>query len=198
MARKMKNDDGHMRPYLEADYVIDITKNLDLFYNWDQLEMNSPMYRNFITRGATRFIDGLPDFGFDIPVSWIDKIELVRTAPIPGRGFGPAIYIYTKRGIPNEILTLAPGITLVDLIGYSAYRKFYSPAYIGKEDKEKTKSDFRSTLYWNPIVQTDEDGQNWVEFYNSDQIGEVQVVVEGVTKDGKICRGEFKYDVVPK
>ena len=195
MARNRNNDDGHMRPYLEADYMFNITKDKDIYYNWDQMEMNSPIYRSFLDRGATKFIDGIPEMGFDIPFSWVDKIELVRTAPIPGKGFGPAIYIYIKRGAPNEIPTLSAGITPVDLIGYSVFRKFYSPAYNSKEEKEKTKPDFRSTLYWNPIVQTDEEGQTWVEFYNSDQTGEVQVVVEGVTKDGKLCRGECKYNV---
>jgi len=57
------------------------------------------------------------------------------------------------------------------------------------------KNDFRSTLYWNPIVRTDSLGKASISFYNSDQTGEVQVVVEGITSDGKLCRGTGKYTV---
>jgi len=37
-----------------------------------------------------------------------------------------------------------------------------------------------------------------VAFYNSDQAGDVQVVVEGVTANGKLCRGLCKYKVRSK
>jgi hypothetical protein len=66
------------------------------------------------------------------------------------------------------------------------------------KDEQNEKSDFRSTLFWNPAINTDSEGVTWVSFYNSDQLGEVQVVVEGLTKEGKICRGVYKYTVVPK
>jgi len=200
MVRKKKTDDGHVRPYVDADYVIDVTKLDDVYGNiFETLEMSSPMYRHFVQLGVKYFLDGFPDFGRigDLPVSWFDKIEFVRMAPKSG-GFGPGIYFYTKRGAPNEKPTWASGITATKLVGYSVIRNFYSPVYDGSEDKKSNKNDFRNTLYWNPLVETDEDGTGWVSYYNSDLVGEVQVVVEGVTKDGKLCRGVFKYDVVSK
>jgi len=60
---------------------------------------------------------------------------------------------------------------------------------------DEIKDDFRNTLYWNPIVKTDSTGVANVAFYNSDQTGEVQVVVEGITADGKLCRGLCRYTV---
>jgi len=32
-------------------------------------------------------------------------------------------------------------------------------------------------------------------FYQSDETGEMKIVVEGVTKDGKLCRGIGNYNV---
>jgi hypothetical protein len=200
MVRKKKTDDGHVRPYVDADKVIDVAKLDDVYGNiFETLEMSSPIYRSFGQHGAKFFLDGFPDFGRigDMPTSSFDKVEFVKMAPIPG-GFGPGIYFWTKRGARNEKPTWASGITETKLVGYSVIRNFYSPVYDGSEDMKSKKKDFRSTLYWNPLVQTDEDGNGWVSFYNSDLVGEVQVVVEGVTKEGKLCRGVFKYDVVPK
>jgi hypothetical protein len=205
MVRKKKTDDGHFRPYVDADYVIDVAKLDDVNGSiLETLEMNSPMYRSWCNQereGVKFFLDGVPDITGIVassPASWYDKIEFVRMAPIPGAGFGRGIYFYTKRGAPNEKPTWASGITATKLVGYSVIRNFYSPVYDGSEDKKNNKNDFRSTLYWNPLVETDEDGTGWVSYYNSDLDGEVQVVVEGVTKDGKLCRGEFKYNVVSK
>jgi len=156
------------------------------------------MYRSYIARGAMFFLDGVPDrFGTvgERPASWFDKVEFVRMAPIPGAGFGPGIYFYTKRGAPQEFLhTDALGMISTRIIGYSLIRKFYSPQY-DDQSLRSEKKDFRSTLYWNPIVRTDSTGVTNVSFYNSDQTGEVQVVVEGITSDGKLCRGLCRYNV---
>lgn len=197
--KKKKNNDGHVRPYVDADYVIDVTKMDDVYGNiLETLEMNSPMFRNYRDHDAKFFFDGFPDGSgwlAGMPVSWFDKIEFVRMAPIPGKGFGRAIYFYTKRGAPNEKPEIASGVTATKLIGYSVMRNFYSPDYDSSEDQNVDKKNYRSTLYWNPVVETDEDGTSWVSFYNSDQTGEVQVVVEGVTREGKLCRGVRSYQV---
>ena len=200
MSRKKKPDDGHVRPYLDADYVIDVTKFDNVFGNiMESLEVNSPQYRSFSRREAQLFLDGMPirypEFVTSLPASWFDKVEFVRMAPIPGKGIGPGIYFYTKRGAPNEKPEWASGITATKLVGYSVIRSFYNPVYDGSEGKKNNKKDLRNTLYWNPIVRTDSKGVAEVRFYNSDQTGEVRVVVEGVTSDGKLCRGVGKYKV---
>jgi len=199
ISRKTKKYDGHTRPYAEADYVIDVKKLDDVYSNiLETLEMNSPMYRNFSEKGAQIFLDGVPDvFGTvgERPASWFDKVEFLYTASIPEGGFGPGIFFYTKRGSPQEYThTDALGMISARVIGYSLIRKFYSPQY-DNQSLHSEKKDFRSTLYWNPIVRTDSTGVANVSFYNSDQTGEVQVVVEGVTADGKLCRGLCKYNV---
>lgn len=200
--KKKKEYDGLTRPYLEADYIIDATLYENSYSEiTETLEMNSALFRMFMNREPRAFLDGSPDVTGAIgsmPASWIDKVELVRMAPIPGAGFGPAVFFWTKRGAPNKIPKFASGISTTKLVGYSVIRNFYSPVYDGSEDVENLKGDLRSTLYWNPVIETDEDGVSWVSFYNSDQTGEVKVVVEGVTKTGKLCLGVYKYVVTPE
>jgi hypothetical protein len=50
-------------------------------------------------------------------------------------------------------------------------------------------------LYWNPVVRTDSTGVAQVSFFNSDEAGNMQVIVEGISADGKMCRGICTYDV---
>ena len=73
-------------------------------------------------------------------------------------------------------------------------RKFYTPVYDSPEGLEK-KEDIRNTIWWNPLVMTDSTGVAIETFYQSDETGEMKIVVEGLTKDGKLCRGVSNYRV---
>lgn len=197
-SQKEKRVIGVARPYKTPDAVFNVPAQDDIYGNIsDMLEANSPVARSYLERGARFFLNGMPvdsEIVLSEPVSMFDKIEFVKMAPLPGAGFGPGIYFYSRRGEQNKINVVAPGVTVVRLAGYSVVRRFYSPEY-SDENQPKNKDDFRSTLYWNPVVRTDSTGMAKLTFYNSDQTGEVQVVVEGVTQEGKLCRGVAKYMV---
>lgn len=45
--------------------------------------------------------------------------------------------------------------------------------------------DYRRTLYWNPVVQTDENGVATVEFWNNSRCEHIYLSVEGVADDGR-------------
>ncbi|MBJ2176121.1 TonB-dependent receptor plug domain-containing protein [Aureibaculum sp. A20] len=66
---------------------------------------------------------------------------------------------------------------------------FYMPKYDSKELSEE-RSDFRQTIYWNPVVQTDENGEAEFEFYNSDAITSFKITAEGIGANGLIGRQE--------
>lgn len=80
------------------------------------------------------------------------------------------------------------------VVGYSVSRKFYTPVYDSPEQPEK-KEDIRSTIWWNPLVRADSTGVAIETFYQSDETGEMKIVVEGLTTDGKLCRGIGNYSV---
>jgi alpha-2-macroglobulin-like protein len=76
---------------------------------------------------------------------------------------------------------------------YSVARKFYVPAYT--TTKTETRTDFRETIYWNPTVQTDKDGNASVSFYNSDASTTFRAIAEGIGYNGKLGRAEATYAV---
>lgn len=207
-ATKAGKDDGHARIYADPDFVIDVTKQDNVLGNiFEMMDGRIPGVRlegkDFFIRGnsesALLLLDGVPvhsDFITSLSINSFDKIEVVKYAPLLGsQGNNGAIFFFLKRGHQQENINPdALGMKSTSVIGYSVIRKFYSPAYESKLPSEM-KDDFRNTLYWNPIVRTDSLGMAKVSFFNSYQTGEVHVIVEGITSEGKLCRGVSKYIV---
>ncbi|MDU1889458.1 MAG: hypothetical protein E6767_02105 [Dysgonomonas sp.] len=71
-------------------------------------------------------------------------------------------------------------------LGYQITKHFYSPSYETKGQLDRVNADLRTTIYWNPDVQVSKKGKAKVEFYTADAPTEYSVVIEGVTKDGKL------------
>jgi hypothetical protein len=197
MANKPVEQTIQLRPYLDADYVFDVTKQDDIYVDiFEMLENTSAYIRNFKLHNPEYFLDGVRvDVGFisGLPANWFEKVEAVRLAPTK-RGFGPGLFFYTIRGKTHPRIDDGQGMKSSEIIGYSVFRRFYSPEYETRQPSEK-KNDFRSTVYWNPIIRTDSTGVAQVSFYNSDETGNMQVIVEGITADGKLCRGICNYNV---
>lgn len=75
-------------------------------------------------------------------------------------------------------------------------REFSAPVYTDHEAEAPfagKRSDFRSTIYWNPVIEVDRTGKAVIEFYCSDEISSFRTVVEGIAHDGGVGRQEFVY-----
>lgn len=70
---------------------------------------------------------------------------------------------------------------------------FYAPKYASTITEEKT--DFRSCIYWNSIVQTNNKGEANFEFYNSDDNTSFKILAEGTSYKGDIGKSEATYAV---
>lgn len=79
--------------------------------------------------------------------------------------------------------------------GYEAVRTFYMPRYNVPRDQQPTTPDLRTTIYWNPNVRTDKNGNATLEFYNADGSGIYKVTIEGFDKDGDLGRKVYHYTV---
>ncbi len=75
---------------------------------------------------------------------------------------------------------------------YYRAREFAAPVY-SKQETVETRTDFRSTIYWNPAVEVDRTGKKVVEFYASDDITSFRTTVEGIGKDGTAGRAEKNF-----
>ncbi len=80
---------------------------------------------------------------------------------------------------------------VVKLKGYSPGRTFQHVDYSDSLARKSSNRDIRSTLYWNPNVETSRNfGQATLSFYSADLPGRYRIVVEGITKDGNPVRAE--------
>ena len=128
----------------------------------------------------------------NLVASDVESVEIFKgpEAAIFG-GSGGAIAIYTKRADPNykgQDLPAAPGIATVKLPGYYAAREFYQPRYNAL--LTNPPADPRtSTLYWNPNVRTNANGQVELHFFTADGSGTFQAVAEGVSLSGQPAQG---------
>lgn len=195
VAFKRKKGDGYNRAYVEPDHVYETSKHDHIYSNIIENLENDAYMNKYLS--AQFYLDGVPvdpDFIASLPVSSIDKIEVVKIGAFMKDG-GPGVFFYLKRGVHEQPTIIdASGMLSGQLVGYSISRKFYSPDYETKATDEN-KKDLRSTIYWNPILRTDSAGMANVSFFNGDESGEMQVVVEGITSNGKLCRGLCRYEV---
>lgn len=101
-----------------------------------------------------------------------------------GGGAGGAIAVYTRRG--DDTKTMSVGMNYTLLPGYTPIREFYAPNYAEKQINF-TQTDLRRTLHWIPNLLYDGKGKQLVfSFYNNDISKTLQVVVQGITQDGKL------------
>jgi len=106
-----------------------------------------------------------------------------------GGGANGAIAVYTKRGgITSPDTKQNKALPYKMITGYAPQKEFYSPNY-GTFDQRNEEEDLRSTLYWNPMILTTKENHIIkINFYNNDITSSFRVIVEGVSKDGKLTR----------
>ena len=124
----------------------------------------------------------------------IERVEVSKfgnNAAYGARGGNGVIGIHTRRRPPEAAALGAYDKSLLRPLpvkGFSPIRKFISPDYSTPE-KNIAVLDNRSTIYWNPSLQT-KDSAAVVSFFAADNTTQYRIVVEGVTENGKALRGE--------
>ena len=71
------------------------------------------------------------------------------------------------------------------LPGFAYPAEFYSPDY-SKQVPSEDKKDYRRTLYWNPNLKLNEEGEAAVTFYNNCRTSVLSVDAEGQAGDGTL------------
>lgn len=137
-------------------------------------------------------LDNVPEESFDYNRLDVNDIKDIFVSPPTSVGpiYGTAaangaVVITTKNGFvqKNKINT---NIQIVTPIGYQQTVEFYSPVYDIKRKKESATPDLRSTIYWNPNVQTNSSGIAHISFYTADSTTDYGVVIEGTCTSGCI------------
>jgi len=154
-------------------------------------------------QGARIFVDGMPVdplWAMNIPVPEIERVDILRSlnrsAVFGAEGAGGVVNILTKGGNPNrdwsdvDILGNASFVSQ----GYAPIREFYTPTEI-PDINAPFAIDYRSTIYWQPMVQTDPRGKAFIEFRLTEGSPEVRVSLEGISNKGEAIKANYTFEV---
>jgi hypothetical protein len=153
-----------------------------------EITLSDPVENRVYERPPLLFVDGVvvndASVIANLDPELVDRIDAVREKYFVGDYmFYGLVNVITKAGNFSNV-------ALPDYVVRTLYRVtdpvklFKSPAYPDTESKQSRIPDFRNTLYWNPSVKADMNGNAKVEFWSSDFASDFEIVVEGMTADG--------------
>jgi TonB-dependent SusC/RagA subfamily outer membrane receptor len=133
----------------------------------------------------------------DIPTTQVETVEVLKYASTGVYGMNGAngvLIITTREGNEVKKGITALGVLPVTPMGFYKARTFYSPKY-NYANGNNIELEMRPTIYWNPEIKTDKDGNASLEYYNAESRGIYKVIVEGIDKNGNIGRLVYRYKV---
>jgi hypothetical protein len=153
------------------------------------IKIINPLTGNYYDHPPLVIIDGviINDLAVlaDLNPEIVEKIEAVKTPYLIGD-----LILY---GIVNIITRSGDfsNVTMPDYTVVLPYRvinqpyTFIAPDYADKQDSLRRTPDLRNTLYWNPSVKTDRNGEAEIEFWTSDIPGNYIINIEGISGTGE-------------
>ncbi|MFR9651966.1 MAG: hypothetical protein SNG35_08100 [Rikenellaceae bacterium] len=83
-----------------------------------------------------------------------------------------------------------PNIATVAQLGYQRSATFYQPSYDNPSTVRNAPPDYRTTVYWNGELKSDENGRILFDFFTADSSTDYTIIIEGVTDSGEMCHAE--------
>ena len=135
----------------------------------------------------------------------IDAYEtkyIERLAFVDGRGAymlglsapaGAIMMEVSKEGLSTAVTTDAMARVVVKAV--QKPEEFYKPKYETPAQRADGKTDMRSTIAWEPLIRPDSAGHAEIWFYTADRTGRYDILLEGITDDGEICRTVAEIEV---
>ncbi|MGX5856099.1 TonB-dependent receptor plug domain-containing protein [Dyadobacter jiangsuensis] len=129
-------------------------------------------------------------------VESIDVLKGASAAIYGSRGGNGVISVLTKRGNENYDYSqdIVPGVLVTKIAGFHTPREFYTPQY-GPTSPPAPNPDYRSTVFWAPMLKTGSDGKARVSYYHSDALGTADIHVEVLSPTGLPGFGKSAYPV---
>ncbi|KAA0990660.1 TonB-dependent receptor plug domain-containing protein [Dyadobacter aurulentus] len=164
--------------------------------------MNASVYIRGNRNEPQFVLDGMPvdkDFISSMNVNDVESIDVLKgaSAAIFGMGGGNGVIsILTKRGNDNYDYSqeIVPGVLASKIAGFHIPKAFYSPAYPANA-AQNVAPDYRSTIFWAPMLKTDKNGKVRLQYYNSDAATTVDIRVEALSATGLPGFGKSTYSV---
>lgn len=120
---------------------------------------------------------GTPNFQNYANIKKIEVLKsIISTAVYGPRGVHGIILITTKDGRTDRPKQFTPSL---NIDGFQSNKEFYIPKF-----SSATTQDYRTTLYWNPMIRTNKDGEATLIINGSKDLSPMQIVIEGLSKYG--------------
>ncbi len=149
--------------------------NINDYLNAHSAEDIKGIEVNSSSKYASRYIP--IEWGMLVRQSDIAFVEITtRSGGGPGVGNMPGTYLYKP-------------------LAFQVSKQFYNPKYTVK-NKDNPIKDYRSTIYWEPNVNTNEDGRATVTFYSNDNAGSYNVTIQGTDWNGNFGVKQAKISIV--
>jgi len=156
--------------------------------------------------GPLCVVDGVPvgnSLNDNFPTgSLLDPNDITRIEILTGpeaaalfgsQGSGGVVLINTRSSASENRFPMGRRLSRyswvrIDPRRFSSAREFYVPPPSVATDSER--KDFRTTVYWNPSVITNEKGEATVSFTHNDGVSAFRITAEGFSGDGLLGRAE--------
>ncbi len=167
----------------------------------ERISIVSELGNNNIGVPPLMLVDGVPVFDQDaflkINNKLIESVEII-TDPIwlNPSFFNGMIQLSSFEGDARSFDLPATALRQ-SFLTYLPEKQFDAPSY-EQDAKTSTLPDFRNTLYWNPQITTDKNGQATIQFYTSDALGSYEAKVFGVSPNGQLGEASIVIEVEKK
>jgi hypothetical protein len=140
------------------------------------------------TRGSMTFMPGIQYSNEDMPMD-LDEVKSVYISTnenawkpyVQSSDLGDShpitVFVYPLRSMWKNV----KGLRRTTFQGYNTVETFEMNDY----DLLPPESDYRRTLFWEPDVQTDDNGNAHIEFWNNSSCTQILISAEGITSDGR-------------
>lgn len=133
----------------------------------------------------------------DIPPNTVEGIEVLvsnfNTAIYGQDGYWGVVLITTKRSDDFEPSVATNKVKLSNR-GFTPVKEFYMPNY-DDPSLSKQLEDLRTTIYWQPNLNSDIKGKTKLSFFNAGTPGTYRVTIEGMDSFGNLGRKVYTYEV---
>lgn len=188
--------------FTRMDEVVIEFVTLLSFRNINQKRQLHLFIEKNVGRGAAStlaLLDGIPITDHTILYNYdpllVQQIDLYRERFDFNNQSFDGLVSFTTYSNDYPTLRLDESTQIFDYEGTQARRLFYAPTYNNEAALNERIPDYRHTLLWMPQVKTNGASSLTIPFSTSDLTGEFQVVIEGLTKDGKPLRGITYFNV---
>lgn len=117
--------------------------------------------------------------------------------PPPGPFWGSIVSIHTRSGNGMYSALQAPrsAFDFHTIPVYSVEKEFYAPQHDSNSYYDVASPDLRLPIYWEPELLVNDEGKAFISYYHSDNTGDFEVIIEGITSSGEIGYQRLFYSV---